>query len=312
MVLAGLTGCGVTPAPATTAAKVTPGPPAGSRSAALAAAGKLLREVVLPHGTRRLPQYPAPAGLGSAGVSWGMPHTSADEYRLYSVPAASPAAQSFILAHLPPRTAGSGSGTVGSRSGAELIVYTSPDSLPAGIDGMQLVYTIVAGPGGSSLVRVDVQVIWYPPRSPAEYLVASRFRSVRITALPSAATVTSTSPGVIGQVVHLVDTAEAAAHQPFGCPLITQFYSIVLTPAVAGQPEVDLDPTGCGTVTVRVGGRAQPVLEDNGMERLAFQLLHLKLMPAGPSIMVPTVLRHAPGKYLFITQVPRHVKSASG
>jgi hypothetical protein len=168
------------------------------------------------------------------------------------------------------------------------------------------------GPGRASLAQVEQPVIRYPPRSAAEYLVAARFRSVRITALPSSAAVTSTSPGLIRQVVHLVNTAQATAQLPFSCPLITELYSIVITPAAAGQPKVDLDLSGCGTVRVQVGGHAQPTLYDNGLERLAFELLHLKLMPPGAVMLVPTVLRHVPGRSLVTTQVPRPAKPAAG
>jgi len=130
----------------------------------------------------------------------------------------------------------------------------------------------VFGASDSSLVRVDVQVIWSPPRSRAEYLVASRFASVRIAALSGRRPFTSASRRLIAKIVRLVDTAQAFPQTYNFCGLIMQIYQVTLVPAVSRQPAVRLTASGCGFVNVQIGGRKQPALDDNGLYDLASQL----------------------------------------
>src|SRR5258708_18963877 len=45
-----------------------------------------------------------------------------------------------------------------------------------------LLATLAAGPHGGTVVRADAEVVWYPPRTAAEYLDPMEYQSVTITA----------------------------------------------------------------------------------------------------------------------------------
>ncbi len=62
----------------------------------------------------------------------------------------------------------------------------APRSLPAGLYQATLATVIAGRPAGGSYLRADAQVAWYPPRSAAEYVTASQYRSVTVTRPPPA------------------------------------------------------------------------------------------------------------------------------
>jgi hypothetical protein len=285
-------GCGTVPAPtgATVALgrhRADDGPPAGSRARALALATHLLSRRVLPRSARRLdlsgralPQALRQPSLYSAVTN------SVDVHEVFAVPPSMAAAVSFLLAHRPAGMSLSGRGT-----GSDWSVVTSQDvsfsvrSVPGGTDQAELVATVVPGPHGGALVRVDVQVIWFPARSGAEYLRPAAYRAVTIAGSlmnprPRSRTRTFTSPAVIARLARLVNGLHGAPYQLPSCPMIDSSYRLEFT-AVHRGPAAVIKPSECLSDLVTVGGTAQPLLWDPGnkVAAAAGRLLGLKQRP---------------------------------
>ncbi len=237
--------------------------PAGSRARATAAARQVLRGLVVPAGTRQLTERPAPAGLGAPALALSATR-SVDLYRLYRLPLPAESAAAFLRSHLPAGFVANASGEVDSAS-ATLVVSATPRRLPAGIYAIGLVDTIVRASSGSSLLRADVQVVWYPPRSGAEDSMANLYRSVRVAMSGfSAPVVTTTSRSVIVTIEALLKELPAVPPVIRSCPAIIVIYELTLEPARSGQPPVVVSTGGCEVDDVSVGGRQQPALWDQG------------------------------------------------
>jgi hypothetical protein len=270
--LAGLAGCGTAPAgraPNTTvdAGQVRPvgGPPAGRRAEAVAAVARLLGSLIFPAGTRRLPGRPIPVSLRSSGqLAAGVP-LWVDRHRLYRLAMTPEAAADYVSAHRPASTIVVDSGQYFSRVGGIVLTLTvQPRRMPAGVYGAELTENIAPGPRGSALLLADAQATWYPPRSAAEYLNASRFRSVRVTAsgLHGARTTVWPRP-TVRAVVALLDGLHAAPTVYISCPAPMVTYRLTFVPAVPRQPEVVVLADGCLEVSLSVAGREQPALWDD-------------------------------------------------
>lgn len=124
----------------------------------------------------------------------------------------------FLLGHVPAGMQPRWPGNVGN--GTDRYVLDVPAHLPRGIAHANLEVVIIPR-GNSSLIRAEVQVIWYPPRSAAEYIHPGRYRSVTVT-VPAASggsrggTVTRafTSQAVITQLALAAQpAARNAAHR---------------------------------------------------------------------------------------------------
>ncbi len=243
------------------------GPVAGSRGLAAASARRLLGVLVLPAESQQLPARPAPRGLEQPGVYFGGPGDFFDEDRFYRLPMTVAAAIAFLRAHMPRGTVGSGtSGTANSGGVTITAIAITQRHVPAGIDEINLVETLAPRPGGSSLLRADAQVVWYPPRSAAEYLIAVRFRSVRITVTGSTGTTATLTGGkqLIRPLAAVLDSMHATPPLLFPCPLGRSSYKLAFAPAVRAQRAVVVHNGPCNADTLSVGGRAQPELFDTG------------------------------------------------
>jgi hypothetical protein len=249
------------------------GPLPGSRALAAASAWRLLDSLGLPAGSRRMPVRPVPPGLDQPGVGFFGPGIVVDVYRLYRLPMTVADAIAFLQAHVPAGTVSSGGTGAASGSGvSETAIAVFQRHVPAGIDEIGLVETLVAGPGGSALLRADAQVLWYPPRSAAEYLVAARFRSVRIivrSVLVMVGGNTGTADVTGGQrlirpLVAVLDSMHATPPPDYPCASGSQYYTLLFAPAVPQQRAVVVESGSCGVDLVSVGGRPQPELSDTG------------------------------------------------
>jgi hypothetical protein len=240
--------------------------PAGSQARATAAARQVLRGLVVPAGTRQLTQRPLPARLGAPALALSAAR-SVDVYRLYRLPLPIDSAAAFLRSHLPAGLVADGTGQFGTvdSAPATIVVSATPRRLPAGIYAMELVDTIVPATSGSSLLRSDVEVIWYPARSGAEDSMPGSYQSVRVTMSGLAgAAVTTASHSVIDTIEALLSEMPAAPPMIRSCPGITVIYRLTLDPSQAGQPAVVISTGGCETDDVSVGGRQQPALWDQG------------------------------------------------
>jgi len=251
-------------------------PTAGTAAEAGAEASHLLAGLVLPGGSRRIPQRPVPAAVSSPAEDLG---TGLDEYRLFSLPMSMTAAQQFVQAHLPSGLTSGGSGRGGDRDGPQyydVAADVPPRAVPAGIYTAQLVYTIAADPDGGSLLRADAQIIIYPARSAAEYLDPASIRSVTVShTAPDPISRTITSRPEIARLARLVDSEHAfPLGLVFSCPAeFPPSYQLTFTPVSASRPTVMVDPGNCMGDGVFADGVRQPALQDAGLLSVTERLL---------------------------------------
>jgi hypothetical protein len=251
------------------------GTPGGSRASALASARRVLDSLVLPAQARVDRTRPVPAGLAEPGANSGCPGVPLDVHRLYRLPVTANDAVHFLSAHRPRGFA------VSSVSGG-LTIGDSEMRVPAGIDCLFLVETLLPQAGGKSIVRVDVSMNFYPPRPAAEYLVASRFRSVSISPdnLGGGASIMG-GQRFIRPLVAVLDSMPATPVPEFFCPLAVGPYRLVFSPAVRGQGTVVVAGAACEVASVTIGGRVQLDLNEvDPLEALVNRLLKDNARPA--------------------------------
>jgi hypothetical protein len=279
---ASLAGCGTVrvppatgphprPGASTTPAPAIPAPPAGSRAEADALARLLLSRLRLPAGTRRLPPTPVPPYLGEPAYS---PADSAllDDHEFFAVPLPPGALSDYLVAHVP---AGMISGGTGQSSGpgepTTLDVGYQAISVPAGIYSAQVVLTMVPDRSGRSVLRADAQVIWYPPRSAAEYVDPDRYHVLTMAVTIYGRRVHTvrkvvTSQADIARLAEALDRSPAEPPVTINCPLILVTYQLSLSVSRHTRPVVVVwaNDIGCGGTAITVNGRPQPALADGG------------------------------------------------
>ena len=187
---------------------------------------------------------------------------------LYRVRTRMDSVDQFLAGHVPSGM-GPGEGGQTGQSGATQAEYVSyvPKTLPRGIAAAELATAIVPARGGS-LLRADVQVTWYPPRSSAEYMRAARYQSVTITVsppaggLPRPVTRRFTSHSVVARLAELLNGLPAKPPFTGSCLAISPSL-LVFAPRDGNWARVQIALAGCTGDTVRVGGRAQPALDDS-------------------------------------------------
>lgn len=242
------------------------GPVAGSAGQAQALARSLLSRLVLPAGARRVPWHPPPA-LRQTMIALGVPQ-QADVHRLWLVPLSMPALAGFIRAHPPAGLAfegfGHAAGLGGITSEQTTFFVRSP---PAGIEQAQLVLEIAPAGRGSATLRADGEVIWYPPRSAAEYLPPARAGAVTVTARflnprPHIVRRTFTSAAVIARLARFLNGLHAAPGGIHGCPMINVSYTLAFASSATARPFLVASTDGCGGVRMTANAAAQPALAD--------------------------------------------------
>jgi hypothetical protein len=271
------------PAPVPVPAPVKP-PHAGSVSQAKSTALRFMTLLVNPDGS--LPAGwstltgPVPASLQHQSEGPVATSQAQSVREVFTVPRSMSNVFAYLKAHVP-----AGVGSVGSGQASQHGQLASDEvtgqltAVPAGIYLAAMSETVVAGSAGHSLVLVDVEVVWHPARSAGEYLTASHFSAVHITATMTSGNKppvrkTLTSPADIARLVNLLDALQAAPQVPPGNLLPAATYQLSFTPAKAGQPAVRVGDSGVLTETVTTGGAAQPDLWDpaNSLASLIDQL----------------------------------------
>ena len=251
----------------------TPGPVAGSRAEAAALGELLLSRLILPPGAARLPQTPLPPSLSSAAYAGADVTPSLDQYQLFALDQPIGAAAAFLAAHVP---AGTGEGGTGDESGPggdtmQDVMYLD-HHLPTGIAGAQLVVSVVpASSGGGSLLRADAQVVWYPPRSAAEYIDLARYHVLSITVMlygrrPHTVHKIVTSRAFIARLAQALDQMQAEPLGTTSCPAIFAEYQLAFSVSRPSHPVVvvSANEIGCGGAGITVNGQQQPPLTDQG------------------------------------------------
>jgi len=251
-------------------ASASPGPPAGSRAEAAALAKLMMSRLRLPSGARRLPPTPVPRSLREPPL-WVEAAATIDVHWLFELEQPMAAAAAILTARVPAGLSlgvtGSGGGSAGVTS---MQVGYNARSVPAGIYAARLVLTIAPASSGGSLVRADAQVIWFPPRTAAEYIDPARYHVlvIAVTILnPRSHTIEKavTSQAAITQLAEALNQSQVQPVEPF-CPLIFATYRLAFAVSRHSRPVVVVSASRwpCGGAKISVGGREQPPLQDAG------------------------------------------------
>jgi hypothetical protein len=259
-------------APATRSAAAIPRPPAGNRAEAAALARLLLSRLRLPPAARRLPPDPLPPSLSQPATQYAGAPASLDQHQLFALTQPMDAAAAFLAAYVPAGLSPGGTGEGSGPSGVTMReVSDMVRSLPAGIAGAQLVLTVVPATSGGSLLRADAQVIWYPPRSAAEYIDPARYHVLSITVSvygrrPHTVRKIVTSQMFIARLAEALDRMQAEPPGAVACPADFEDYQLSFSVSAHSRPAVvvSANESGCGGAQVTVDGRAQPALADDG------------------------------------------------
>lgn len=143
--------------------------------------------------------------------------------------------------------------------------------MPPGVDLAQLVVTVAPDLSGGSWVRVDAQVIWFPPRTAAEYIGPGRYHVLTLTvtlASPRQRMIHKvvTSQAVMTQVADVLNSSPVQPAVIPNCTMIFADYRLAFAVSRGSRPAVVVFATRqpCEGAQVRVGERGQPPLQDEG------------------------------------------------
>jgi hypothetical protein len=264
--------CGTThapPGPATPAApgssSPSPRPAATPRQRAEADAAAILASFVAPPAARRLTAAPAlDGGVLKTASDFAVSTALVDDTSWWLAPGQPQALLTWEKARLP-RQFAAGDATFGQ-------TMSDTFSLPP-VSGVlntrDLVVEVVSAGGGRTAIRVDAQVTWQPPRSPAER-VPSAARVVTISQLPSLLphgrrplpSVTITDAAVTKRIAALVDQLPVSTLGVMSCPAMVGGGIELTFRAKAGAPVLAVvnSQGGCDTVLFTIAGRQQPAL----------------------------------------------------
>jgi hypothetical protein len=233
-------------------------------------ARSLLARALLPRGAK-VRQGRAPAALNQpAGIEGGRP--SIELHRLWTVAEPASAVYRFWQGHAPQGMTWTGSGQSSDRGGViqESTSYGFKRRLPAGVDAEMLNMSVVPASQHTSVIRADVQVIWYPPRSAAEYIPPGT-RAVTITASatalqtgsrPHSVTKAITARSVVRRLATMLNGVYAAPRGAvYSCPLEAVTYRLAFAKSAGAAPFLVATDTNCTGVGITVGGHQQPELE---------------------------------------------------
>ncbi|MGH3158176.1 MAG: hypothetical protein ACRDNF_16585 [Streptosporangiaceae bacterium] len=251
-------------------------------------ARSLLSRAPLPRGAKVRAGKP-PGALGHpSGVEGGGP--SVGLHQLWTVREPMSEVYSYWDGHAPAGMESNGSGQSTDRGTVtqEFVAYNLKH-LPAGVYTASLGMSVVPGGPDASVIRADVQVIWYPPRTTAEYIPAS-LHAVTITAselTPSShsATTTITSPSVVSRLAAMLNGAYATPQgAAFSCPLESLTYRLAFASSAGANPYLVASATSCEGLQITVGGHQQPTLVNPaGLQNLVTSLTHISTPAGGPA-----------------------------
>jgi hypothetical protein len=237
------------------------GGPSGSRSLAEQTSRQLWGHLVLPPDARPFRSRPLPRLIRNATEALSGRHVVA-RHEVFAVSRPSAWVYRYILRHL--RT-GLTPGDAGNSGSSDSFATWSPKPLPTGLEDALLEVSVISA-GQDALVRADTQVMWYPPRSQAEYVDATRFSAVRLGSQllnPRPHTVhrVITSRAAIARLARSLNVLHAGQGLTFTCLASDADYWMTFVPATASQPKITVAPeANCMSVYMWVGGKRQPSL----------------------------------------------------
>jgi hypothetical protein len=261
-----LAGCGSQPFSQPGAGRTSkPSPAASPRQRAVADAARIMASFPRPPGAVRTGLI---ASLAHAG-QWPATPDLANVTRWWRVPGRPRAVLAWIGAHLPSGFTPDGTGF---GPGSWTDTFALP-AVPGVLTERELVVLAVAN-HGETAIRVDAQVVWLPARSAAERIPAGVMRitvtpvfgfnrNPRAKRLDHAFTVTD--PAKVARIVALVNGLPRFPAGSFSCPVDFGGQMRLTFSTRPGGPVVARVTTeygGCGSVSVRIGGRDMPALSE--------------------------------------------------
>jgi len=254
-----------------------PGPPVGSRAEAAALARLMLSRLRLPPAARRLPPAPGPP-LVRRPVLWAGATASLDLHQLFALRQPTDAVAAVVVAHAPAGMTWDSTGeSLGPAdrlrpvdvTGSEVSYLARP--VPAGIYAAQLVLTLAPARSGGSVVRADAQVIWFPPRTAAEYIGPGRYHVLTITVTTAGPQrhplhKVVTSPAAITRLAEALNSSPVQPVLIANCPMIFADYRLAFAVSRHSRPAVVVSATRnpCEGAQIRADGRTQPPLKNEG------------------------------------------------
>jgi hypothetical protein len=234
---------------------------AARKHAAALSAQKLLHAFAPPSAATKTP---APKGYG--GVLRSIP-TPFGEYvrrtQFWRVASKRAAVVAFLQAHDVP------AGFTAHCGNNQRVASTQCEVYPGHDASRQLEFSIQGTHKGTTILRVDAQVVWVYPRSPKESVRASRVREIDFSAPKISKQVTH--PALIARIVHWFN--EAPLLPPgMGNPMCGVYKTVPVTldfrgagRKVLAHVSVDAaEPSGvssaCNPMSVKIGGTPRPAL----------------------------------------------------
>jgi len=257
----------------------------GSRGVAEQMSRRLLRHLVLPPGAGPIGSRRVPGLLRHPPEIIESGHLL-QRHAIFTVPRTAGWTLRYVGAHVPRGLTQTGTGQTSGPAGPRYVIW-SPRHLPRGLYQAELLVSVLAA-GPRTLVRADAQVVWYPPRSAAEYIRPARFSSARLSVTvinPHTRTVRRviTSRAAIAALARSLNRLPADPGLVYHCPAILAGYRITFVPAAAGQVPVAAAPDGCNGVSMTAAGTPQPGLVGGGA---TIALIH-RLTGVHPSLRAP-------------------------
>jgi hypothetical protein len=241
--------------------------PFATRAESLRRGRKLLAEAVLPAGTHRFHGRKLPAELRQPPEE-SSANSIVDVYRVFAEGRSMRRTFAFLNHHHPAGwyNDGTGQGSIWNVITEEHVDYL-PRHIGAAFNEIEMLVNVVPGHHGHALVRVDVQVTWYPRRPAAEYLVARDFRAVRIERQFEGANPvwrTFRQRGIIDKLTRVLNLEPGSPGGTWSCPNGGNYYQLTFKP-VKGKPGAVVMSDGCPPIYfISIGHHSQPGLVDDG------------------------------------------------
>ncbi len=241
-------------------------PPSGTRAESLRLARRLLAKVVLPPGTRRFLGRKLPADLRHpADVS--MSAHLVDVHQVFTETRSMRRTFAFLKVHPPARWSQTGTGWSSVRDHGKRVlieddVSYAPKRIGPEFASIDLEVEVVPGHHGHALTRADLQVTWYPARSPAEHLTASHVRALRVSELIYGTHVrrvrhTFRQRAIIDKLTRVLNDEQASPGGLVSCPAEREVFTLHFLPT-KGHDAATVGAVGCFSYDVSVGGHEQP------------------------------------------------------
>lgn len=237
-------------------------------------ARKLLAKAVLPPGIRRFHGRKLPAAL-SAPPEETAATPLIDAHRVFTERWSMSRTARFLNLHHPVGWSyfDTGSGSDNAFTTNEYVILT-PRHLGAAFSQIEMLVNVAPGRHGHSLVRVDIQVVWYQHKSASDYLIARHFRAVRVDDSGDGPhsrhrAHTFRQRAIIDKLTRVLNADPVAPGGFWSCPMYGPWYD-GLTVRLTFEPvkgkrravvRAYICPPGYG---MSIGRRSQATLADNG------------------------------------------------